>query len=193
MVLAIAVPIGVTIGLVAGYLSHYGEGETLAWLKGLKENLARNPDGNDRAQIKGIGAGECGIGLSNSYYYGVMLNDPDQEAQAKQAKLIFPTFDKGNENFGTHVNISGIGLVNNSDNKDEAEAFISFMLSDAAQAIYAEVNHEYPVKAGVAASDLVRSWGQFKSDPTALEEIAALRKRATELVDEIGFNDGPSS
>ena len=177
------------IGLVAGYLSHYGEDATIEWLEGLKNNLARTPDGNDRAQIRGVGSGECGVALSNSYYYGVMLSDPQQEADAKRAQLIFPTFGSGEESLGTHINVSGIAQTAASDNQAQAQAFISFMLSDEAQAIYAEVNHEYPVVPGVPASELVASWGEAQFDDLDLTTLAANRVLASELIDDVGLND----
>ena len=94
---------------------------------------------------------------------------------------------------GTHVNVSGAVLAQNAPNKDNALKLIEFLASDKGQSMYAEVNYEYPTKNGAEWSDLVKSWGTFKSDPTSLNEIAKLRKAASEMIDKVGFNDGPSS
>jgi iron(III) transport system substrate-binding protein len=94
---------------------------------------------------------------------------------------------------GTHVNVSGAVVAKYAPHKENAVKLIEFLASDKGQEMYAEVNNEYPVKEGVAWSPLVKSWGDFKADPIALNEIAALRKKASELVDKVGFDEGPSS
>ena len=103
--------------------------------------------------------------------------------------MLFPNTDGR----GTHVNVSGAILAKNAPNKENAVKLVEFLASDKGQEMYAEVNSEYPVKAGVPWSKLVQSWGTFKSDPISLNEIAARRKAASELVDKIGFDEGPSS
>ncbi len=180
------------VALIASMIKHHGEAKTKEWLEGFKANLARKPAGNDRAQVKGVYSGQCDLAIGNTYYMAKMqLNEkkPEQKEWAASVKMLFPN----STNRGTHVNISGASLAKFAPNKANGVKLIEFLASDKAQKIYAEVNHEYPVKAGVAASSLVQSWGEFKSDPTSLEEIAGLRKRATELVDEVAFDDGPSS
>ncbi len=180
------------VALIASMIKHHGEAKTKEWLQGFKANLARKPAGNDRAQVKGVYSGLCDVAIGNTYYMAKMvLNEkkPEQKEWAASVKILFPNSDSR----GTHVNISGASLAKHAPNKANGMKLIEFLSGDKAQQIYASVNHEYPVKAGVAASDLVKSWGDFKSDPTALEDIAKLRKRATELVDEVAFNDGPSS
>lgn len=180
------------VALTAAMIKHHGEAKAKEWLEGYKANLARKPAGNDRAQVKGVYSGLCDIAIGNTYYMAKMaLNEkkPEQKEWAASVKILFPnTRDRG-----THVNISGASLAKHAPNKANGVKLIEFLSDDKAQQIYASVNHEYPVKVGVAASDLVKSWGDFKADPTPLEEIAKLRKRATELVDEVAFNDGPSS
>jgi iron(III) transport system substrate-binding protein len=180
------------VALIASMLAHHGQAETEEWLKGVKANLARKPAGNDRLQVKGVYAGECDIAIGNTYYMGAMLqNDeqPEQKEWANSVKLLFPnTNDRG-----THVNVSGAVIAKNAPHKENALRLLEFLASDKGQEMYAEVNNEYPVKEGVKWSELVASWGEFEADPISLEEIAAYRKQASELVDTVGFDDGPSS
>ncbi len=180
------------IALIAAMIAHHGEEETEAWLRGVKANLARRPAGNDRLQVKGVYSGECDLAIGNTYYMGKMLNDdkhPEQKAWADAVTILFPDAAEHR----THVNVSGAILVKSAPNKENAVKLIEFLTSDKGQEMYAEVNHEYPVKDGVPYSDLVQSWGPLKADPLLLDEIAALRKTASEMVDRINFNDGPSS
>jgi iron(III) transport system substrate-binding protein len=180
------------IALIASMIAAHGEDWTEEWLRGVKSNLARKPAGNDRLQVKGVYAGECDLAIGNTYYMGKMLTDekhPEQKEWANAVNILFPnTKDRG-----THVNLSGAVLAKNAPNKENAIKLVEFLASDDGQEMYAEVNHEYPVKDGVPWSGLVQSWGTFKSDPISLNEIAALRKTASELVDKVGFNEGPSS
>lgn len=180
------------VALFAAVVAHKGEEAAEKWLEGLRDNLARKPAGNDRAQVQGIYSGECDISIGNTYYMGAMLQnekEPEQKEWANSAKILFPTFEDGT----THVNISGMVLAKHAPNKAEAMKLIEFLSSDQAQKIYAEANNEYPVEPGIEPSELVASWGTFKPDTLPLEEIAKNRKTASELVDKVGYNDGPAS
>lgn len=174
------------IGLTSAYLAHHGDAETKAWLEGIKANLARKPQGNDRAQVKAIWAGECDISLGNTYYMGKMLADEEQKAWADSVRLEFPVFDV--DGGGTHVNISGVALTKASQNKEEAIKFIEFLSSPEAQEIYAEANSEYPIAPGTKASELVASWGSFTPDSLNLMEIAAERGEALRLTEEVDYD-----
>jgi len=180
------------IALIASMIAHHGEADTKNWLEGFKANLARKPSGNDRGQIKAVFAGECDIAIGNMYYMGKMQTNnkkPVQKEWAKSVRIIFPnTNDRG-----AHINLSGMVLAKYAPHKSEAVQLMNFLSGDKAQQIYAEANYEYPVKAGVEWSKLVKSWGDFKADSLSLAEIADKRKRASEMVDEVGFNNGPSS
>ena len=180
------------VALIASMIAHHGDSWTEEWLKGVKANLARKPAGNDRLQVKGVYARECDVALGNTYYMGTMLTDekePEQKAWAESVNMLFPnTADRG-----THVNVSGAVVAKNAPNRDNAVRLLEFLASDKGQEMYAEVNYEYPVKDGVPWSKLVESWGTFKADPIQLDEIASFRKKASELVDKVGFDDGPSS
>ncbi|WP_417257332.1 Fe(3+) ABC transporter substrate-binding protein [Celeribacter sp.] len=172
------------IGLTSAYLAHHGEEDTKAWLEGVKANLARKPQGNDRAQVKAIWAGECDISLGNTYYMGKMLADPEQIEWANSVRLDFPTFEGG----GTHVNISGVALTKAAKNYDEAVQFIEYLTSPEAQEIYAEANSEYPIAPGTKATDLVASWGTFEPDELNLMEIATHRGDALRLTEEVDYD-----
>ena len=180
------------IALIASMIANKGEDFTEQWLAGVKENLARKPDGNDRAQAKGIFSGECDIGIGNTYYVGLMQNnqkDPEQQEWAKSMKVLFPN----SEGRGTHVNLSGMALAKHSPNKDAAIKLMEFLSSGTAQELYAEVVYEYPLKPGTRPSATVAAFGEIKPDPISIEEIAKLRKAASKMVDKVGYDDGPSS
>ena len=170
--------------LIASVISGSGEQEARAWLSGVKNNLARKPQGNDRAQVKAIAAGECDVAVINSYYMGNMMLDEEQSAWADAVRVIFPDQDGR----GTHMNISGMSLTASSSNKESAIKLMEFLAGDMAQRMYAEQNHEYPVNPKVSRSALVESWGDFRSDKTSLAEIATHRKTASIIADEVGYD-----
>ncbi len=172
------------VALVASMIAHHGEAKTKEWLQGVKDNLARRPQGNDRAQVKAVKEGLCSIALGNSYYYGKMLKDEKQKVWAEAVNINFPN----QKDRGAHVNVSGMVLTKYAPNKDNAIALMEYLSSDEAQEIYAAVNMEYPVKPGVKNSDLVDSWGKFEADPLALETIAKNRGVALKLLDEVKFD-----
>ena len=173
-----------SLALLSAVIAHKGEDGARDWAAGLRENLARKPEGNDRAQVRAIWAGECDISLGNTYYMGGMLADPEQQAWANSVRIIFPTFEDG----GTHVNVSGVAMTQSAPNRDEAVQLMEFLVSPDAQAIYAETNHEYPVLAGAARSELVSSWGEFTPDTVDLNELAANRPVSVRITEEVNFD-----
>lgn len=173
------------IALIASMIAHHGEEEAQQWLEGLKDNLARQPQGGDRDQIRGIAEGVCDVALGNSYYYGVMLNDPEQKEQAEAARIIFPNQDGR----GTHVNLSGAAVAKHAPNRDNAVTFLEFLSSDKAQKMYASINYEYPVKEDVEPTGVVAEWGEFKADDLPLDEIAKYREEAVRMVDRVGYDN----
>ncbi|PIE09963.1 MAG: iron ABC transporter substrate-binding protein [Rhodobacterales bacterium] len=172
------------LALLSAVIAHHGEEAAKTWAEGLKANLARKPQGNDRAQVKAIWAGECDISIGNTYYMGAMLGDAEQTEWANSVRLVFPTFDDG----GSHVNISGVSLLEGAPHRDEAIQFLEYLVSPEAQAIYAEANFEYPVLEEAALSDLVASWGEITPDSIALSEIAAHRAAALRIMEEVDFD-----
>jgi len=180
------------IGLIASMIAHNGVETTETWLRGLKNNLAKKPDGNDRTQAKAIMSGECDLALGNTYYVGLMMTndaEPEQKEWAAAIKILFPNA----KDRGTHVNISGMGLAKYAPNKENAIKLMEFLSSKEAQEIYANQVFEYPVLPGAKTSDIVTGFGPIKPDTLPLVDIAAHRKEASELVDKVGFNDGPEN
>jgi iron(III) transport system substrate-binding protein len=172
------------LALMAAMIDHHGEDGARAWAEGVKANLARKPQGNDRAQVKAIWAGECDIALGNTYYMGQMLADPEQQDWANAVRIVYPVFEGG----GTHLNVSGVAMTKASKNTDNALKFMEFLVSDKAQEVYADINYEFPVKAGVTRSDLVRSWGEFTPDSANLMDLAGLRGAALRIMEEVDFD-----
>ena len=172
------------LALLGAVIAHDGEPAAKAWAEGVQANLARKPAGGDRDQVKAIWAGECDISLGNTYYMGEMLADPEQAEWANSVRIVFPTFVEG----GTHMNISGVAMTKAAPNQDAALKLMEFLSSDAAQKIYAETNHEFPVKPGVPVSALVASWGSFTPDTLPLIDIAAQRPVALKIMEEINFD-----
>lgn len=175
------------LGLIAAMIAHEGPEKTKAWLQGLKANLARKPAGNDRAQAKAVWAGECDLGLSNTYYMGKMATndeEPEQKAWANAVKVIFPTFPNGK----TQVNISGMLLARHAPNRDNALKLMEFLASDEAQQLYASKNFEYPVNPNVKPDPVVESWGAITPDDLPVQKLAEFQAEASRLVDEVGFD-----
>ncbi|BCM84142.1 iron ABC transporter substrate-binding protein [Methylobacterium indicum] len=173
--------------LIAAYLVKHGEAKTEAWLRGLKDNLARKAAGGDRDVARDIVADLCDIGLGNSYYVGLMRSGrggPEQQKWGEGIQVVLPTFQGG----GTHVNVSGAVVAKNAPHRDNAVKLLEYLTSDEAQALYAKADYEYPVKPGVAVDPLLAALGTLKVDATPLAEIARNRKAASLLVDKVGFD-----
>lgn len=173
------------IGLLAALIAHHGEAKAEKWLRGVKNNLARKPQGNDRAQAKAIKEGVCDIALGNHYYMAKMLNDKKQKAWAEAVRIVFP--NQGSR--GTHMNITGMALTKSAPNKANAVKLMEFLAGGAAQRIYAEQNFEYPLKPGVAWAPLIKSWGEFRMDTINLDKVARARKAALMMVNRVGYNN----
>ena len=171
--------------LLASMVAHADEAAAETWLRGLKANLARKPQGNERAQIRAVAEGVCDIALGNTYYMGKMKDDPEQRAWAEAVAIFFPN----QAGRGTHVNISGVAVTRSSHDLDAAHDFVEFLSSDEAQRLYAERNYEYPVKEGVELATEVDSWGVFVADAIPLIEVARHQATATRIVDRVGFDD----
>jgi len=173
-----------SLALVSAFLAHHDEATTKAWLLGVKANLARKPQGNDRAQVKAVWAGQCDIALGNTYYMGKMLTNPDQKIWADSVRIVFPTF----EGDGTHINLSGVAMTKYAPNPKEALKLMEYLSSASAQEIYASTNFEYPLLKGTKPSPLVQSWGKFTPDSLNLMDVAKLRPIALRLIEEVDFD-----
>lgn len=172
------------IALVASMIAHHGEAETKAWLEGVKANLARKPQGNDRAQVRAVAEGVCDYAIGNSYYFGKMLEDDNQRGWAEAVVINFP-----NQNDrGAHMNVSGGVMAKHAKNPEGGQRLLEFLSSEQAQGLYAELNYEYPVNPKVAPSELVASWGQYKADALPVAKLAQYHSTAVKLLDEVKFD-----
>ncbi|MDO8978653.1 MAG: Fe(3+) ABC transporter substrate-binding protein [Afipia sp.] len=172
--------------LFAAYVAHHGEAKAEEWLRGVKANLAQKPSGGDRETARDVAAGKCDLGIGNTYYWALMMDkDPDKKPWAEATKVILPTFAGG----GTHVNLSGLLLVKNAPNRANAIKLIEWLAGEHAQKIYADVNYEYPVRAGVAINPTIAGYGKLNADTLPVAKIAANRKAASTLVDKVGFDN----
>ena len=172
--------------LVASMIEADGEAETENWAKGLVANLARSPAGGDRDQIKAAAAGECDIAVANTYYLAQMLNTNNDDAQRQAAEKVMIVWPNQGDR-GTHVNVSGAGVIKYAKNKENAIKLLEFLVSDEAQAFYAESNHEYPVKPGVEISETLRNFGEFKADTINLAILGENNASAVKLMDRAGW------
>jgi len=177
------------VSLIASIIAHEGEAKAEEWLKGVKANLARRPAGGDREQVRDVQAGLCDLAIGNTYYMAAMLKNPQQKAWADSVNMLFP--DAATR--GTHVNLSGVSLIKSAPNKAAAIKLMAFLASEEGQKLYAEANSEYPIDPDVPPTALVQSWGKLVPDKVSLAKVAALRKKASELVDKVKFNEGPGT
>ncbi|MFQ3214251.1 MAG: iron(III) transport system substrate-binding protein [Marivirga sp.] len=171
--------------LMASIIAYHGEEEALSWAEGVVENMARNPKGGDRDQIKAIAAGEGDLAVVNTYYLGKMLNSSSEEERkiGQSVRIIFPNQDDR----GTHINASGAGVARYAPNKENAVKFIEFMASEEAQKVFAEANYEYPVNTKVAWAETLKNWGTFKTDTLSLTTLGQNNEPAVKLFDRAGW------
>lgn len=165
--------------LVASMIEHLGEEKTEQVIRGWVANLATDVFSDDTNMLKAIAAGQCEVGLSNSYYYGRIV--------AKEPNFPVKIFWANQDTTGTHVNVSGAGVTAYSDNPEDALKVIEFLSSDKAQGLYASANKEYPVKQGIDESDLLKSWGKFRQDDIGVQKFGALQTKAIQLMDKAGY------
>ena len=169
------------IALISSMIAHHGAEKAEAWLKGLKANLARRPQGNDTAQVKAIFAGECDVSIGNHYYFHKMLDNPKQRPWAESVRVVFPN----QEGRGAHVNISGASLVKGAPNEANAVALLEFASGREGQAIYTKINGEYPVRPDVPGPERLST---FKADTLPLSRVAELREEAGMMVDRVDYD-----
>ena len=165
--------------LVASMMENLGEEKTEEIIRGWVANLATDVFSDDTSMLEAIAAGQCEVGIANSYYYGRLLDE----------KPNFPVkiFWANQDSTGTHVNISGAGVIANSDNPDGALKLMEWLSSDEAQGLYASSDKEYPVKVGIDESELLRSWGPFKQDSISVQKFGELQTQAIQMMDKAGY------
>lgn len=172
--------------LVASFIEVNGEEQAKEWAKGLVNNFAREPKGNDRDQVKAVAAGEADLAIVNSYYIGrMMVSDKTEEKDAvAKVGVFFPNQDTT----GTHVNVSGAGILKGSKNKENAVKLLEFLSSVEAQEEFSSANFEFPVNPNVAVeNELLKSWGEFKKQDISLSVLGTNNKKAQEMMDEAGW------
>jgi iron(III) transport system substrate-binding protein len=171
--------------LMGSMIESIGVDATESWAKGLVSNLAREPEGGDTDQIKAVAAGQCDVAVANHYYWARLAKSDDAADQqiAEQVGVYFP--NQGDR--GTHVNISGVGVVANAPNYDNAVQFIEFLVTPEAQAIFAESNNEYPVVEGVKVDDVVSALGEFKVDTINVSAYGSNNATVLQIADRAGW------
>lgn len=171
--------------LLASIIAAHGEQEAESWAAGVVAHFARDPAGNDRAQIKGVAAGECALAVANTYYWGRMIasDDPAEHGPAAKVGILFPNQDGR----GTHVNISGGGVLATSPNPDGAVRFLEYLTSAEAQRIFAEGNNEYPIDPSVPITGPIAEWGPFREDTVNADLLGAGNAAAVRIFDRVGW------
>tara|TARA_B100000886_G_scaffold340541_1_gene311022 strand:- start:5763 stop:6788 length:1026 start_codon:yes stop_codon:yes gene_type:complete len=174
--------------LLSSLIAHHGKDFALQWCNKMVANFARNPKGNDRDQVRAITANIGDIAIVNTYYIGLLKSSTDSLDRnvGESVNVFFPNQSEGER--GTHVNISGMGLLKNSPNKDNAIKFMKFLTSEYAQEYYTNNSFEYPVNNEVEPSSIIAEWGDFKIDTLNLNELGINRKQAVEVFEKSQWN-----
>jgi iron(III) transport system substrate-binding protein len=165
--------------LVAMLMAEHGEAKAEQIVKSWVGNLATDPFPDDTKMLEAIAAGQCDVGIANTYYYGRLME--------KKPNLPLATFWPNQQGSGVHVNVSGAGVVKHSKHEKEAVALLEWLSSDKAQNLFADVNMEYPVNPGVKSDPVVASWGSFKQNPLNVSKAGELQADAVKLMDRAGY------
>lgn len=171
--------------LLASIILADGEEKAKEWAEGVVANMARSPKGSDRDQVKAVASGEGDIAVVNTYYIGLMLNDGSLEERkaGESVGIIFP-----NQNGrGTHINISGIGVTKYAPNKDNAIKLMEFLSKEESQQTLANLNYEYPINPKASKASILKTWGDFKTDPVELYKLGEYNSKAVMIFDEAGW------
>ena len=173
--------------LMASVIANNGIDGAKKWSQGVVENLARSPKGNDRDQVKAIYSGLGDVAIVNSYYIGLLLSsEKDEERKAGEAvSVFFP--NQGENQTGTHINVSGMGITKNAPNPENAIKLINYLLSEEAQKTYVRNSYEYSVNKNVEPSEIVQKWGDFRIDSLDLNNLGVYREDAIEVFETTGW------
>ncbi len=171
--------------LVASFIELNGEEAAKEWTNGIVKNMAREPEGNDRDQMKAIVGGVVEVAVVNTYYIGKLLNSSDEYEVGVGNKI--GVFFPNQETTGTHINISGAGLTTYGKHSTEATLLIEFLTGEKAQSNYANANYEYPVNPNVQPSELLLSWGDFNAQDINLAKLGEYNDEAVKLMNEAGW------
>jgi iron(III) transport system substrate-binding protein len=167
--------------LVAMLIDRHGEARAEAIVAGWVANLAAPPFADDTLVIEAIAAGQCDVGVVNTYYYGRLAKQRPDLAAA----VFYP--NQGEGEGGVHVNVTGAGVVAHSRQPEQARAFIEWLLTEPAQRLFADIDFEFPVNPAVPANDAVAAWGTFKADPRNIAQAGRLQAAAVRLMDRAGY------
>ena len=174
------------LSLVSSLIAHNGEAKTEAWASAMVANFARAPKGGDTDQIKAVAAGECGVAVSNTYYLARMIRSEKIEERRlmERVGIIWPN----QATTGTHINISGGGMVKTAKNQEAAVKFLEYLASDDAQRYFADGNNEWPVVSGLVTNNpALEAMGKFKADTLAIGVLAKNIVAAQKLLDRTGY------
>lgn len=174
------------LSLVAAMIAHLGEAKTEEWAKGVVANMARSPRGGDTDQIKAVAAGECGVALSNTYYYVRLMRStkPEEREWVAKTGIVWPD----QASFGTHLNVAGAGVMKNAPHRDNAIKFLEYLAGDEAQGYFANGNNEWPaVKSAAAKNAELESLGTFKADPLPIATLGKNTPAAQKILDRAGW------
>lgn len=171
--------------LLGSMVESQGVEKTENWVEGLVNNFARDPEGGDISQIKSVAAGQCDAAIANHYYVARLASSDEAEDQDVTAKVevLFPN----QEGRGTHVNISGAGVVANAPHKENAIKFIEYLASPEAQTIFADSNNEYPAAEGIQNSKIIDTYGEFKADTVNVSAYGRNNPEAVKIADRAGW------
>jgi len=153
------------------------------WANKVVDNMARDPEGGDRNQIKSAALGYCDVAIANTYYYGQMIHNPKDKPLADKVAIFWPN----QKDRGTHVNISGIGMTMYAKNKENAQLLMEFLVTQESQNWYAQVNHEYPVIVSAKWSGTLKGWGYFHFDPLNTAKLGQFNDDAMRVMQAAGW------
>lgn len=175
------------LSLLSAFIANNGEENMTKWAAGIVKNMSRQPLEGDNAQIKGVYGKRGDVAIINTYYLGKLLESklPQEVEVAKDIGIFFP--NQGENQRGTHINISGMGVTKYTKNKENAIKFLEFMVSQKAQEVYPAAGFEYPVNENVKPSELLSSWGEFKEDKINLESLGYYNHKAVKIFNEVGW------
>ncbi|MCK2094737.1 Fe(3+) ABC transporter substrate-binding protein [Thauera aromatica] len=174
------------LSLGAAMIKHNGAEATEKWASGIVANFARAPKGGDTDQIRAVAAGECGVAIANSYYFARLMNSnkPEDQAVIAKVKAVWPN----QATWGTHINVSGAGMLKHAPNKEAAVKFLEYLASDEAQTYFANGNNEWPAVPGVKVDNAaLNKLGEFKADTLPIGELAATVAEAQRIYDRAGY------
>ena len=174
------------LSLMASIIAHQGEAKAADWAKGVVANFARAPKGGDTDQIKAVAAGECGVTVSNTYYVARLMRSDkaDEKKVMEKVGVIWPN----QKTTGTHINISGGGMLKNAPHKEAAVKFLEYLASDEAQRYFADGNNEWPAVSGIkVANPALDTLGAFKADNLPVNSLAMYAVKAQVIFDKAGY------